>query len=154
MAAKGSLVLSVKDYSGEIGRTSFHVPVITAANFTAQETLRNALIAAYGDMIWGTLQKTDFGNAELLSQALPVNTAAERESKWMVQYHDMTTLQKYRLEIPAADQSLKDTNDHAHADIGDAGVVDAFIAAFEAYARTADGNVPVVDEITFVGRNL
>ena len=154
MAEKGSLVLSVLDYSGEVGRSNFHAPVITAANFAAQETLRNALIAAYDNMIWGSLQKTDFGNSEVLTQSLPANNEAERESKWLVQFHDTTTLTKYRMEIPAADQSLKDPNDHAHANIGDAGAVDAFVDAFEAYARSADANPIVIDEITFVGRNL
>src|SRR3972149_1659102 len=127
MAEKGSLVLSVLDYSGEVGRSNFHAPVITAANFAAQETLRNALIAAYDNMIWGSLQKTDFGNSEVLTQSLPANNAAERESKWLVQCHDTTTLAKHRLGRPGDALALIDPHRLALANGADDGAVDAFV---------------------------
>jgi hypothetical protein len=72
----------------------------------------------------------------------------------LVQYHDSTTGRKYSVELPTADPAMIDPNDRAHAAIGDAGPVDAFITAFEAVVISRDGNAVVVDEITLVGRRV
>lgn len=150
----GFIHISVRDYDSEIGTMRLSVPELTAANFTAQETLRNAFLSALDAMLWGVRAKVAFGNAVTVSASLPTNNAAERESKAVVHFHDATTLRKYKIEIPAPDQSLKDPGDHKHYYIGDGGTVDAFVDAFEAYVRSPAGNPVVVDEITHAGRNI
>jgi len=154
MAEKGFHQTSVRDYNGEVARTRIHVTVLSAGNFAAQAALRAAYESAYAAIINGVVAHKQYGNAELVSAASSADATAERENKWLVQFHDTTTQKKYRIEIPTPDNALKDPNDRAHAEIGDAGVVDAFVDGFEAYAISDAGNAVLVDEITFVGRNL
>lgn len=154
MPVSGKLNITWADYDGEKGTASVHTTVLSAANYDAQETLRTAFVAAAEAMTLGELQKTDYGNVSLQSLDPASSAAAQREVKWLVQYHDDTTLKRYSIELPCADTAQLDPEDRANAEIGDAGIVDAFITAFEAYALTPDGNTAVVDEITLVGRNV
>jgi hypothetical protein len=154
MPVKGVQTASFADYNGEIGSLSMNVAVRTAANWAAQETLMGDFFIALQAIVMGVRTQQFVGNRQTLSLEIAADQEAQREKKWLVQYHDATTLKRYNLEIPTADLSQLDPEDRAHAAIGDAGDVDAFIAAFEAYALTPDGNAPVVDEITFVGRNV
>jgi hypothetical protein len=142
------------DYDGETGTLQFPIAAITAENFSAQATLRGDFNIALQAIIEGVRQREQFGNRIVSSLDVASSESAQRELKWLVQYHDATTLKRYQCEVPTADTAALDANDRAHADIGDADVVDAFVTAFEAYALTPDGHAPVVDEITLVGRRL
>jgi hypothetical protein len=104
----------------------------------------------------GVLTKTEFGNVDHPFVGPSEDETAQRELKWLVQYHNTTTNKKYRVELPCADMAQLDPNDRAHAHIGDAGVVDAFVTAFEAFVKPEDNpaNAVEVDEITLVGRRL
>jgi len=150
----GYYAASIADYDGEIGTLQFAVAALTAANFAAEGTKRGDFDIALQAIIGGVRQREQFGNRIVSSLEVATSEAAQRELKWLVQYHDATSLKRYSLEIPTALVTVLDPNDRAHAEIGDAGVVDAFITAFTAYALTPDGNAPVVDEITLVGRPL
>jgi len=145
---------SLCDYDNEVGAWHVRSATLTAANFDAQATLRDALSAAVVDITVGTIVKQDYGNREAVALGPDANEESQRELKWLVQYHDNTTLDRYSIEIPCADVLELDPNDRAHADIGDAGHVDAFVTAFEAYVLSKAGNAVTVDEITLVGRNI
>jgi hypothetical protein len=153
MAAKGELHLSYLDYDGETGKTRLHWTAITAANFDAQNTLRTNLVTAIAGICNGVLAHWSFGNADSPAATPPADQTAQRELRWLVQYHDNSTLKKYKAEIPCPDMAVLDDNDRAHAEIGDGDVVDAFVTAFEAGVISDAGNAITVDEITLVGRN-
>lgn len=152
MPTTGKAAFTQADYDGEITTTSVSVPVITAANFDAQATLRNALMAAIQGITLGEYQRTEFGNVVLSSISKASDTGAQREKKWLVDYHDTTSLKRYSFEIGCADDAQLDAQDRAHAEIGDGDVVDAFVTAAEAYILSPTGGAIVIDEITFVGR--
>jgi hypothetical protein len=154
MADKGFDRLSWADYDNEIGRSKFHTTTLTAGNFAAQAGLRAALHAAIAGIVNGVLVTVTYGNEDAPNVGPAAAPGTQRESKWLVQYHDGTTMKKYKIELPGADTAVLDPNDRAHAKIGDAGAVDAFVTAFEAYAVSEVGNAVVIDEITLVGRNL
>lgn len=152
MPVTGKLTISHIDYDGEVSNSFAHVTVLSAANFDAQATLRTNYVAAVEAIVLGNLQKTEYGNMSLQSNSASDDQDAQRELKWLVSYHDTTSLKRYSLEIGTADVAQLDPNDRAHANIGDAGVVDAFVTAFEAYVLSPTGGAVSVDEITLVGR--
>lgn len=154
MPTIGKLSLTMRDYGGEDGSFYVYAPEITAANFAAQETLRNAFLAAVAAMTTGSEVRRSFGN--LVTDASPSNAPTvydQRENKWRIDYVDDSTGKAYHFTLPCADLLLLDPNDRAHAEIGDAGDVDGFVAATEAYVLSEAGNSITVREITFVGRN-
>lgn len=154
MPVTGQFNITYADYDGEKANAGVNVLALSAANYDAQETLRTAFVAAIEAMVLGELQKTEYGNRSLQSLDKAADPAAQRELKWLVQYHDATSLRRYSMEIPCADTDQLDPEDRANAEIGDAGIVDAFITAFEAYVLSPVGNAVEVDEITLVGRNV
>lgn len=158
MAVEGRLTFSQIDYDSENTVAIFPVPVRTAVNWAAQETLKGDLFIALAPMVRGTKIKDSIANlSSVVDPTPPVDPEAQREDKWLVQYHDAVTGKKRTLEIGCADRTNLDPNDRKHANIGDAGDVDAFVTAFEAAVISFDEgttNAVVVDEITYVARNL
>lgn len=153
MALRGVYNQTRIDYNGEKSTVRFKVPVISAANFAAQEALRAAFGTSIAGICGGVFNKYQWMNEDFLSEDKATDPLDQREIKWLVSYGDDVTGQRYTLELPCADLTKLDPNDRAHANIGDAAEVDAFVAAFEAFALSPDGNAVTVQEITFVGRN-
>jgi len=152
MADKGIMTVSQIDFDSEVTTAQFNVAAFTVGNFTAKEALCDALRDALAAITIGTVSKTVYGNVDLLSITPASAEAAQRELKWLVSYHDSTSLKRYSIEIGCADTDQLDPNDRAHAEIGDSGLVDAFVTAFEACVLSPTGGACVVDEITLVGR--
>jgi hypothetical protein len=152
MPDKGQFSISYTDYDGEHSVFGFTTALMTAGNLVAQTTLKNTLIAAAQAMVLGNRWKNQEANVTINNITNASDDAAQVELKWLIQYHDGTTLKRYSMELPTANTAKLDPNDRAHAEIGDAGDVDDFITALQAYALTPDGNAVVVDEITLVGR--
>lgn len=146
---------SYHDYDHESGSVQIYTPAWTSGNMVANEALLVTLWSAIDAITLGTMWKHELGNRyREANPADPVSDAAQRELKWMVSFHDSTTGKRYSIELPCADTAQLDPNDKKHANIGDADVVDAFVAAFEAIAKSEAGNAVVVDEITLVGRRV
>lgn len=156
MPTTGGTQISIRDYDNEVGTMKVHAATLTAANFDAQATLRgNLQTAILGIVAVDMLAKISFGNDILNTAVGDDSPLAQRENKWLVQYHETATpTNKGTFTVPAADLNQLDPNDRKHAHIGDAGVVDAFVAAVEAYVLSDAGAAITVDEITFVARNL
>lgn len=154
--ATGTFYDARRDYDGEVGSFRVNVAVLSAANFDAQAALRSSFTVALANIVGGNSDHFAIGNTYPgLEQGQPSDDPLDqRELKWLVQYHDTTTNKKYRCELPCADLSQLDPDDRKNANIGDAGAVDGFITAFEAYVLSEAGNAVEVDEITLVGRNL
>jgi len=154
MPTKGQFSISYTDYDNEHSNCGFAVAALSAGNFAAQAGLEAAFISAAQALVLGNRWKHSVGNVTLNNISPASSDAAQVELKWLVQYHDATTLKRYSFELPTANTAVLDPNDRAHAEIGDADVVDAFVTALEAYGLTPDGNAMVVDEITLVGRPI
>jgi hypothetical protein len=156
MADVGRATVTFIDHDGERSSVSVRGTALTSVNYDAQEALWDTLRAAIGALTDGAnVAVHTFGNFEKLQISNSSSEWCQRENKWLVQYHDQVTLDRYTIEIPCADlENHLDANDPVHADIGDAAQVDAFITAFEAYVLSKAGNAVTVDEITAVGRNV
>lgn len=150
----GVFSISYRDYDGEVSNVRFPTATLTAANFDAQGTLQTALRNAIAAITLGEEAKYVASNELIVSLDAASSEAAQRELKWLVSYHTTSDNRRYTLEIPCADTGSLDPNDRAHAEIGDAGVVDAFVTAFEGIVRVDGTKVVVVDEITLVGRRV
>lgn len=154
MPTIGTLSLTLRDYGGEDTTIRVNAPEITAANFAAQETLRNAFLASLAAMSGGSEISRSFGNK--ITDATPSNAPTvydQRETMWRVDYSDDVTGEWFKFTIGTADLLLLDPNDRDHAHIGDAGDVDGFVTSAEAYMLSPNGNAITIREITHVGRN-
>lgn len=151
---KGVLNVRYEDYNGETSTVRVSTEPLDNLNFDAQNAGAVTLMDAIANITKGLKTGYAISNDTKTSLGPASDQDAQRERKWLVQYHDGVTMKRYSLEIPCADLSHLDPNDRENANIGDAGMVDAFISAFEAFAHTPDGNTPIVDEITHVGRNV
>lgn len=135
--------------------TQIAITTLTAGNVAAQQALIATLESAQNAIILGTEVKTDLSFARVKNGASrPANVLAQRENKWVVRYHDATTFQKFRVELPTADLSLLPLNSD-FVDIS-TGLMGTYVTAFEAVAKSpADPtHSVVVDSVQFVGRNL
>jgi len=151
----GFYARTLKDYDSESTTFRVHAADLNAGNIAAQLTLQSNLGAAINNMVLGSLQTIRYGNGVISGSAAPSDPFAQRESRWLVRYHDAVTGKQYRVELGTADYSNLDPNNRDHAFIGDAGDVDAFVTAFEAYVLAPDTNNAVeIDEILAVGRNV
>jgi hypothetical protein len=152
--AIGYLSTSHTDFDDEHSNHRIYTTVLTAANFDAQAALRASYQSAVEAIVRGIRWKYEFGTLTVNNVGNSSDPFAQVELKWFVSYHDNVTFKKYRVELPCADTEQLDPNDRSHAHIGDAGVVDAFVTAFEAYGLSEVGNAITVDEITLVGRPI
>jgi len=154
MAVRGFDYNAWADYDNEVAGSRVTAPTLTAANFDAQAALRAAYHTAIAGIINGVLVTQNYGNFEHPNVGPAAAQGTRRELKWRVDFHDNVTLKKYKIELPTADVAVLDPNDRAHAFIGDAGAVDAFVTGMQNYVLSEVGNAITVDEITLVGRLL
>jgi len=102
----------------------------------------------------GTLRESILTNAiqkDVGSSAIPANKFAQRELKWLCKYTDNTTLDRFRFEVPCADASLLGTSTD-FLDLS-AGAGLALKTAFQAIARSKNGNAVTLNSVELVGRN-
>ncbi len=151
------MTYSQNDYGGESTVMTVSIPTITAANFDAQETLAAALETAIELVVIGAKVKRQKIIEDLGAGGFAADTEAQRESKWLISYHDDSfPARKLSVELGCADlideDLLVDNTDMA--DLTDADWV-AFVTAFEAFVVAPyTANAVTVDRITFIGRNL
>lgn len=152
MATTGQHTFTYTDYGGEKSAVRVRGVALTAANFDAQVLASVAVQDAIAAMALGVKGKVVYANENDISAAKASDPFAQRETKWLVSYHDNTTGDKYTLEIPCADISLlsQDTGDILPLTVTEAA---AFVSAFESFAKSKNGNTVVVDQILHVGRN-
>lgn len=154
VTSESSFSMTLVDYDGE--STSFNVRVadLDALNFDAQDTLRTNFNASVNAITKGTIRRAGYQGNDIDSADAPNDVWAQREIKWLVRYHDTVTGDKFWVTIGTADTLYLNPNNKKVAHIGDAAVVDDFVAAWEAYVLSPDGNATAVDEIVLVGRNI
>lgn len=151
-SAIGYLSVSIRDYDGELGVSRFTMPQFTAANFAAQRTLINALVVAISQVSLGVIADQHYGNDYPVSIERPDDPRAQRELKWLMSYHDASTLLRYSFTISCADPAHLNANSRAQANLSDSGHVAALVAALQATIKSPTGGAIVIDKMTLVGR--
>lgn len=158
---------SILDYDGERSNTSFYTGSITAVSLPGTLTQFGDLRTAIDGIILGTISTETLKVFDTkVSNTLPTNKAAQRESKWLVVYEDNLPFfddpvnaipnegfkKVFTFEIPTADLSLlQEGTDRMNISSG-AGAT--FVTAFEAIARSPYGGTVNVLEVRHVGRSL
>jgi len=150
----GRIVISQADYDGEIAVTSLRATVLTASNFNAQALLRQEFRDTLTNISLGTRRLMSYRNDVLYTLDSASADAAQIELKWLVTYHDNTTLRRYNFSIPCAETVHLDSVKRGFAAIGDKYHVDAFVAATEAYILSPEGNPITIENIRLVGRRV
>jgi len=153
MAVTGKYSRTLLDFDSE--KTVFEVsaPVLTAANFDAQATLRAALGTAIANITLGTLNQAVFGNVDFQTNTPPASEIAQRESRWLIRYVDDVTQTLYHVTLGTADLvDHMSASAKGFADLADADVA-AFVTAFEAYVLSPVGNAVTIQDIMHVGSN-
>jgi hypothetical protein len=147
---RGQLLLYWRDFSAERGKLTLTLPVRTAANWDDQQALQDALIAAIQAVCLGTLYQRDYRIIGDYPRVRPIFKSAQRKTTWRVAYTDDVTKRPGRVDIPAANLYFL-VADGAEMDLAvDPGA--ALVTAFEAYARSKDGNPVTIHSIRHVGR--
>lgn len=147
-------VLTFEDYDGEQSRFEINSAVLTAANLVAQDALLDTLQVATVLVTLGAIVRKQIGaQTEQFDPAPVTDPIAQRESKWLVRYADTVTFVRYGVTIPTADLTKLEAGGSKKMDIS-AGDGLSFVTAFEAYAKSPDGNPVQVLEVVNVGRNL
>lgn len=146
-----------RDWGKELSTVKIYNGAITAVSIAGFLTAFGAMRAAIEGITLGVASQEGWvGDSTILSAALPASQAAQRESKWLVRYHNTVTNKPHTLEIPTAD--LVGVTLLAGSDFADLTVapMSTFVSNFNSFARGPDSDVDavVVDSVQFVGRNI
>lgn len=144
-----------EDESSELSVMDFRIREMNASTIAALLTELAALGTAIDDLSSGTLRKSQaMQDSSTFGTPNPVDPNAQRERKWRVEFIDTVNGKSGKVEIPVAfvDANVKVPGSDL-ADMSDTKWI-AFVTAFEATARTVDGNVLEVQRAVLVGRNL
>jgi len=147
------------DYSGEKSVVEVALPAIDGVNLLTLTEAALDWIAGAGlaqvikELSLCTMVKSQVHLEPEVGQAtLPPDPMAQREMGLMVTYQDVVNTKKYRITIPGPDM---DTLGVPGTDLvkSDDTLWTDFVTAFEAGARSPDGNAVNILEGRFVGRN-
>lgn len=153
MAYLGKATIQYNDYDAERSTVQVNSAAVTAANHDAQVAALTSFVDAIAGITLGLKVGQGYGNFDQIldGQTKASNAFAQRESKWLVRYHDAN--QGWKLEIPCADLQFLDVNNRGYLDLdGTEGA--AFKSAFEAFVLSPDGLATTVDSVQHVGRNI
>ncbi len=137
------------DRSLEKSTTGFNVQ--QQADFAAYNTARGDWTTAVAAITAGTITDLEDSRPQRVSNTIP--SIGFRESKFLIQYYDNTTLKRYTTTIPTAVAAVTFIPNTDFVDLTDPDVA-AFVGAHEAFAASPEGNAITVLNIQFVGRNL
>jgi len=141
------------DFSKEKATSTIYIP---SYNVVTNPNVLSTLIPAYDTAVEAISLMPKTNTAvnwynEKYNTAVPTDPNAQRENKWLVRYQDTTNFALYRVEIPGADLSVGLVPGTDFLDTSVSPGSD-FVTAFEALARSPEGNAVNVIDITFVGR--
>jgi hypothetical protein len=136
---------------------------VTAANLADTLTGINALVAAADDIGLGILNRRIMTLITNIDGTTPTDEEAQREEKWLIGCTDtLANLaagvtnpyfgKNFVTSLPACELT---GHLPSHSDFADLSETDtaAFVAAFEAFARSPSGGTVAVTYIKHVGRN-
>jgi len=141
------------DYSLEGTSTGVWMPVLSAANFTAQATAIAAIQAAIQGVSLIDYEGQEYpAMVEVRETIPPTSPFAQRESKWLVTMTDNVTLEINQFEIGGPDLVLLVAGTQLMDVSGGAGA--ALVTALEANAQSKLGNSVTFVSAKHVGRNI
>lgn len=144
-----SVSVSFRDYDGELSNVQVWATDLSAANFDAQATARASFITGLRAISLGEYAQSKAVAATVVASAAKASSpTAQRETKWLVRYHDANGY-KFQMEIPCADPSKLGTNSEFMSDANKA----SFATPFEAFVKSPyDGSAVTLDSLQLVGR--
>lgn len=141
------------DFTREVTNVEFYMVDLSAANFDARITALNTVQAAVqGVSLIAFDGEFMYAIDTARESATPADPNAQRESKWIVSYHDDVNGFPGSFTIGGADLTLLDGNTQLMDVAAGAGLT--LLNALEANLISRYGNAIVVDEIRHVGRNI
>lgn len=146
-----------RDFGKELSTVKIYNGAITVGSIAGFLTAFGAMRTALEGITLGVASKEQWvGDDTVLSAAVPASQVAQRESKWLVRYHNVVTQKPHHLEIPTADLigvTLIPDSDFADLTVTP---MSTFVTNFNAFARSEenDTDAVVVDSVQFVGRNI
>lgn len=157
MGSSASLTIQSK-VAKETSNISFTTYQITSANTVAWDALFVTLKSATDAIILGVQKKENVViHDNVLSGALPASNFARRENKLLIRYSEVVAGTKFRMEVPTPDNVALtfETGDANFVLLADGGVMAAWVAAWEALARSPVNGLAIqVDSAEYVGRNI
>lgn len=155
MPSKGQFTF--RDYSDEVSIVEFTYDQATAANFDAIVAHIQGALNALSDLTLGNVNKTTFvAQINQVTAGPALLPAAQRELKWLLEFTDSTTGDRFYREVPTADivtAGLLITN----SDLADLSAAEwqALKTALDGNVRNnATGNTATLTNARLVGRNL
>jgi len=149
------LNLTLADNSHEKSHFKLNLAALTGGNYATVTASIAGIVSAIQGVIVGTVQKQELvAERTTLDASFPASALAQRENKWLVQYHDITTQKPGSFTIPTADldQLVNGTDLMDITTALSPGLL--LVAALEANVLSDTGGEIAVDRIKFVGRNL
>lgn len=141
--------ITLRDHAKRTQTVSFDSgTALNAANFDAQKTLSDALVAAIGGVCNGVVADKALIAERVQSDNTPTDGSATIYTDWIVEYTDASTgVGTYRTRIgtPNLDAALRQTFSN-EADLSNAAWV-AFVDAFQNYVKTPSGNAASIQRI-------
>lgn len=148
--ATSNTTWTILDHAGVPGYIGVHGLELTAANIATQATLRAALEAAIDAVTMGTIRKESVTASETTNNdPLPTSKEARKAKKWLIRARD-TNGNAVTVKLPTADPTFTSTGSNTMDLTTTEGA--ALLAAFEAYARSNDGEAVVIEEVVFVDK--
>jgi len=130
-------IVGVRDAGNEPASFRIYGITLTAANWTAQQTLWTDLKTAIVALLLGVVDYTEYGTRITELWAQPTN-GATREIALLVQAKDTTTGQRFAYRLPAIDPTIPvyivNVNAHDVVDPSTPAAITDFIDAFNAFA--------------------
>lgn len=158
-----TLHISQSDHDGERSGTSINWSAINETNFVDAFANMAIMQARLDALTLGTIAERTVTFRTRVSNAAATNPNAQRETKWLVIYEDITSEvvsgvpnpgfgKLFTLEIPCADLSLLRTNSD-EIDYSLAAFTN-FKTAFETHARSPYNGAVRIRAMRHVGRNV
>lgn len=147
--ATSKLNLTLLDRDNEAATIGVHATALTAANFTAQNTAADALVAAI--LLVTNLVKAKDSRIAVetkFSPTLPTEAFAQRGIKWLVRCTD-TNGNPVTFHIPGADLDQAGLLVGENMDLASTNGA-ALVSAIEGYVTSNDGEAVTVLEIVYV----
>lgn len=141
------ITASTKDQSGEPTGFTIHVASGTIDMSSIPAALTTLITALDTELVDWTPWKYTASAPRKLGN--PAVGESNREDKVELRYHDNTTLVAYTIEVPCRKGDLAT---EVGSDLIPAATWATTKTAFEAYAKSPDGNAVTLDAVRLIGR--
>lgn len=150
-------VFTIMDRGEEKSPHTFFNGAITAVSLPGFLTDLGAYRTALDAIIIGVIHKEKWvGDETVLTNVPPASNLAQRELKILLQYVGDTSQKKFTIEVACPDLAALTLVGKDDVELADAGIMAAYVTAFEQIARSPDDDTETVTVTgaRIVGRNI